>query len=77
MIFRSPVITCPDGLYLPYPATCVGGHCFPCNGSCVWGCNPDNCLNNICDTATGKCTLGCKIGLHGDYCDKGKFTNRY
>jgi hypothetical protein len=34
----------------PCPATCVGGHCYPGNGSCVWGCNPDNCLNDICDT---------------------------
>ena len=61
----------------PCPVTCVGGHCYPGNGSCVWGCDPDNCLNDICDTATGICTQGCKIGLRGDYCDKGKLTNRY
>jgi hypothetical protein len=36
-----------------------------------------NRLNDICDTATGKCTQGYKIGLRGDYCDKGKFTNIY
>jgi hypothetical protein len=60
----------------PSPATCVDRHCYPSNGSCVWGCDPDNCLNDICDTATGICTQGCKIGLRGDYCDKGKFTNR-
>ena len=41
------------------------------------GCYSDNCLNDICDAATGKCTQGCKIGLHGDYCDKGKFPNTY
>ena len=61
----------------PYPATCVVGNCDPGNGSCVWGCNPDNCLNDICNTTTGKCTQCCKIGLRGDYCDKGKFTNIY
>ena len=55
------------------PATCVGGHCYPVNGSCVWGCNPDNCLNDKCDTATGICTQGCEIGRRGDYCDKRKF----
>ena len=52
------------------PATCVGGHCYPVNGNCMWGCNPDNCLNDKCDTATGVCTQGCKIGRRGDYCDK-------
>jgi hypothetical protein len=55
------------------PATCFGGHCYPGNGSCVWGCNPDNCLSDICDTTTGICTQGCKIGRRGDYCDKRKF----
>jgi hypothetical protein len=59
----------------PCPATCVVGNCDPGNGSCVWGCNPDNCLNDICDTATGKCTQGCNIGRRGDYCDRRKFTN--
>ena len=59
------------------PATCVVGHCDLGNGKCVWGCNPGNCLIDMCDTATGKCTEGCKIGLRGDYCDKGKLTNRY
>jgi hypothetical protein len=59
----------------PSPATCVDRHCYPSNGSCVWGCDPDNCLNDKCDTASGICTDGCKIGLRGDYCDKGKFTN--
>ena len=62
---------------IPCPVTCVVGHCDPGNGSCMWGCNPDNCLNDICDTATGKCTQGCKIGLRGHYCDKRKYTNRY
>ena len=61
----------------PCPATCVEGHCYPSNGTCVWGCNPDNCLNDICDETTGKCTDGCKIGLLGDNCDKRKFTNSY
>ena len=60
----------------PCPVNCLGHHCYPGNGSCVWGCNPDNCLNDICDIDTGKCTQGCKIGLRGDYCDKGKLTNR-
>jgi len=59
------------------PATSVVGHCYPGNGSCVWGCNPDNCLNDTCDTNTGICTQGCKIGLRGVYCDKRKLTNRY
>ena len=57
----------------PCPAMCVDGHCYPGNGNCVWGCNPDNCLNDICDTATGVCTQVCNIGLSGDYCDKRKF----
>jgi hypothetical protein len=61
----------------PCPVTCVDGHCYPGNGSCVLGCNSDNCLNDICDAATSKCTQGCKIGLRGDYCDKGKFPNTY
>jgi hypothetical protein len=43
----------------------------------VWGCNPDNCLSDICDATTGKCTQACKIGLRGDYCDKGKLTNTF
>ena len=59
------------------PPTCVAGHCYPGDGSCVWGCNPDNCLNDICDTTTSKCTDGCTIGLRGDYCDRSKFTNSY
>jgi hypothetical protein len=60
----------------PSPATCVDRHCYPSNGSCVWGCDPYNCLNDKYDTDTGICTDGCKIGLRGDYCDKGKLTNR-
>ena len=59
----------------PCPATCVDGHCYPGNGNCVWGCNPNNCLNAICHTDTGKCTQGCKRGRRGDYCDRRKFTN--
>ena len=59
----------------PCPATCVVGHCYPSNGNCVWGCNPNNCTYGICDTATGNCTQGCIIGRSGDYCDRRKFTN--
>ena len=59
----------------PCPATCVVGHCLPANGSCVWGCNPDNCLSDKCDTTTGICTQGCEIGRRGNYCDRSKFTN--
>ena len=61
----------------PCPVTCVEGHCYPGNGSCVWGCNTDNCLNDICDATTGKCTQGCKIRRRGDCCDNRRFTNIY
>lgn len=61
----------------PCPANCVHGHCYPGNGSCVWGCNSDNCLNAIYNADTGVCTHGCKIGLDGDYCDDCKLRNIY
>ena len=61
----------------PCPVNCISGHSYPGNGSCVRGCNPDNCINDICDTVAGVCTHGCKLGLDGDYCDECKFRNIY
>ena len=61
----------------PCPVNCIRGHCYPGNGSCVWGCNSDNCQNDVCAATTGICTDGCRIGLHGNYCDKRKLTNIY
>ncbi|XP_071181860.1 neurogenic locus notch homolog protein 2-like [Mytilus edulis] len=49
--------------------TCIDQHCYPENGSCVLGCNPQNCLNHKCDIYTGTCTDGCVSGLSGQYCN--------
>lgn len=43
--------------------------CYPGNGSCVWGCDPQNCLNRKCDIYKGTCTEGCVSGLSGQYCN--------
>ncbi|CAC5355160.1 unnamed protein product [Mytilus coruscus] len=49
---------------------CIEQNCFPGNGSCVWGCNPENCLNDICNEDTAVCTAGCKDKRTGLYCSK-------
>ncbi|VDI25636.1 Hypothetical predicted protein, partial [Mytilus galloprovincialis] len=49
---------------------CIEQHCFPDNGSCILGCNDENCLNSICDNDTAVCTEGCKIRRTGRFCNK-------
>lgn len=57
------------------PTKCIDQHCYPENGSCVWGCDPQNCLNNICDihVHTGVCSEGCVPGLTGEFCNRSKY----
>ncbi|VDH92722.1 Hypothetical predicted protein [Mytilus galloprovincialis] len=49
---------------------CTERHCYPGNGSCIFGCNTDYCLNNNCNKFTGICTDGCKERRTGDFCNK-------
>ncbi|XP_052080748.1 plexin-B2-like isoform X2 [Mytilus californianus] len=50
---------------------CREQHCFPGNGSCVFGgCSNTNCLNNNCDEDTEVCIEGCKGDRTGPYCNK-------
>ncbi|CAG2230251.1 unnamed protein product [Mytilus edulis] len=49
---------------------CQERHCYPGNGSCIFGCNTDYCLNNNCNKFTGICTDGCKERRTGDFCNK-------
>ncbi|CAC5417490.1 unnamed protein product [Mytilus coruscus] len=49
---------------------CIERNCYPGNGSCVWGCNTENCLNDICSILTGVCTAGCKERRTGDHCNE-------
>ncbi|VDI53214.1 Hypothetical predicted protein [Mytilus galloprovincialis] len=49
---------------------CLERNCFPSNGSCVWGCNPEYCLNGICDRDIAVCTDGCKERRTGSSCNK-------
>ena len=51
------------------PSNCFEGHCFPSNGTCVYGCNSDLCLDNKCD-ADGACSIGCPSGKRGKFCDQ-------
>ncbi|CAC5418189.1 unnamed protein product [Mytilus coruscus] len=51
-------------------AKCIEQNCFPANGSCVWGCNPENCRNDNCDKDTAVCTVGCKEKRTGIYCNQ-------
>ena len=53
-------------------SNCVDQHCYPGNGSCIFGCNSDYCLNDICNKCTGICTDGCKKRRTGDFCNKCK-----
>ncbi|CAC5376555.1 Tyrosine-protein phosphatase non-receptor type 5,Tyrosine-protein phosphatase non-receptor type 20,Receptor-type tyrosine-protein phosphatase R,Receptor-type tyrosine-protein phosphatase eta,Tyrosine-protein phosphatase non-receptor type 7,Receptor-type tyrosine-protein phosphatase O,Receptor-type tyrosine-protein phosphatase beta [Mytilus coruscus] len=49
---------------------CIEQHCYPENGSCVLGCNSENCLKDVCDKNTAVCTSGCKERRTGSYCNK-------
>ncbi|XP_076072679.1 uncharacterized protein LOC143044511 isoform X2 [Mytilus galloprovincialis] len=49
---------------------CIERNCYPGNGSCIYGCNTDNCLNDSCNKFTGICTDGCMERRTGDFCDK-------
>ncbi|XP_063398050.1 uncharacterized protein LOC134682973 [Mytilus trossulus] len=40
-------------------SVCIDQHCHPGNGSCVWGCDEQQCLNKKWDKQTGVCTEGC------------------
>ncbi|XP_071129128.1 receptor-type tyrosine-protein phosphatase mu-like isoform X1 [Mytilus edulis] len=55
---------------VPCPPTCIGQHCYPASGSCVWGCDHTNCMNKNCYKATGVCLGGCVFGQAGQYCNK-------
>ncbi|VDI56823.1 Hypothetical predicted protein, partial [Mytilus galloprovincialis] len=48
---------------------CIDQHCYPSDGFCVWGCDPQNCRNNNCNNQTSVCTEGCVDGLVGQYCN--------
>lgn len=51
-----------------YPSTCIEQHCYPKNGSCILGCETQNCLNDICNIHTGVCTDGCVNEWIGQFC---------
>lgn len=55
------------------PEKCIDNHCYPQNGTCVWGCDPSHCLHNKCDIHTSVCTDGCVPGRAGQYCNKCKW----
>ncbi|CAC5406999.1 unnamed protein product [Mytilus coruscus] len=50
------------------PTKCTNQHCFPRNGSCVWGCDPLYCQAGRCNAETSACTRGCVKGRAGKYC---------
>lgn len=50
------------------PDECIDRHCFPNNGSCVWGCDVHRCFHGECDSKTDLCTNGCLPGRGGRYC---------
>ncbi|VDI84205.1 Hypothetical predicted protein [Mytilus galloprovincialis] len=54
------------------PSICIGQHCHPENGSCVWGCGEQKCLNNRWDIQTGACTEGC-AREHSQFCNCNKY----
>ncbi|XP_076112604.1 plexin-B1-like isoform X2 [Mytilus galloprovincialis] len=46
---------------------CIDQHCYPENGSCVWGCY---CLDGICNINTTYCVDGCMGNRTGLNCTK-------
>ncbi|XP_052067781.1 multiple epidermal growth factor-like domains protein 6 isoform X3 [Mytilus californianus] len=54
----------------PCPPKCIDQHCYPTNGTCIWGCDPKNCMSNTCYSTTGVCFGGCVLGRAGQYCNK-------
>ncbi|XP_071129167.1 receptor-type tyrosine-protein phosphatase kappa-like isoform X2 [Mytilus edulis] len=50
------------------PVECIDSHCFPENGSCVWGCDELGCFHGKCDAKKDVCTKGCVPGQGGRYC---------
>ncbi|CAG2214263.1 unnamed protein product [Mytilus edulis] len=68
---------CPKGMWGPNctescSSICIGKQCYPENGSCIWGCDPQRCVNGRCDTHTGTCIDGCVTGWVGQSCICGK-----
>ncbi|XP_052080668.1 plexin-B1-like isoform X9 [Mytilus californianus] len=51
----------------PCSKDCIDQHCYPGNGSCVWGCN---CINSICNVDTLVCSEGCMENRTGRNCNK-------
>ncbi|CAC5387616.1 PLXNB [Mytilus coruscus] len=56
---------------LSCPESCIEQHCFPGNGSCIWGgCSDENCLQRNCDKDSAICYDGCKENRTGPFCNK-------
>lgn len=51
---------------------CIEQHCYPGNGSCIFGCRDNHCLKSICSRDTAVCTEGCIKERAGPYCNKCK-----
>lgn len=50
------------------PVECIDRHCYPQNGSCIWGCDEQKCFHGECDPNSDVCTNGCVNGKGGRYC---------
>ncbi|XP_052059414.1 receptor-type tyrosine-protein phosphatase kappa-like isoform X1 [Mytilus californianus] len=50
------------------PVECIDRHCYPANGSCIWGCDVQKCYHGVCDANTDVCSKGCVAGEGGRYC---------
>lgn len=57
------------------PVECINQDCFPVNGSCVWGCDLQNCFHGKCNTNTNVCTEGCLNGRVGRHCSHCMYLN--
>lgn len=71
-LFHITFSGCPKTMWGSYcsktcPNTCIDQHCYPENGSCVWGCY---CLNGICNEYTTECNDGCVENRTGKECGK-------
>ncbi|CAG2205746.1 unnamed protein product [Mytilus edulis] len=42
------------------PVECIDRHCYPANGSCIWGCDEQKCFHGECDPNTDVCMKGCE-----------------